>query len=230
MGTLTNMGIFANGRAVEYLLTKMFSDPLDEVKGLAKQMIKEVKPFIGNFVERLETEKGEKYIAYLQTHENNCKELTVKYIKQTSAKTAKKKVVLVDYDKEAEAKIVASILFPYSHTSYEQILKKTKKFSAKKLQTIIETYVKERQGRWHKVGKAFEEIYYTFEIVSDNGAYKDLERHRICSQYRQYFTTQLGYEVPKDITDAGFCKKYTKAMDLAGKTFDRINKQFPEQA
>jgi thymidylate synthase ThyX len=212
----------------------MYADPLLETQKLAKLIHQEVKPFIGNFVDRLESDKGTSYINYLIKTEGDINKISTEYSssknKKTDTSLNKKSVKMLDYDKEAEVKVAANIMFSHTNKAYDAVLKDVHKLSAKKLSKLIDTYVQNRQGRWHKVGKAFEETYYTFEIISDNGAYKDLQRHRICTQYRQLFTTQLGYEVPKEIIDAGYEKDYRKAMDTAAKTYDRVRNKFPEEA
>ncbi|MFZ5501900.1 MAG: FAD-dependent thymidylate synthase, partial [Candidatus Micrarchaeota archaeon] len=50
--TLTNMGFFGDGRAFEYLLTRMYGSGLAEVKGLAGSMQKELSSVIPSFVRR----------------------------------------------------------------------------------------------------------------------------------------------------------------------------------
>ena len=50
--TLTNVGIFGNGRFFQNLLTKMYSDPLTEMQMLAKNMHGELNHTILSFVKR----------------------------------------------------------------------------------------------------------------------------------------------------------------------------------
>jgi thymidylate synthase ThyX len=46
----------------------------------------------------------------------------------------------------------------------------------------------------------------------DIGAYRDLHRHRRCQQFRQAFTSELGYETPVAIGEAGLGEFYEAAM------------------
>lgn len=230
MATLTNMGFFANGRAVEYLLTNMYSSPLTEVKNFAKLIHNESKPFIGNFVERVETDLGDNYINYLKKHDETVKNLTDKLTKKKFSQDSAIKVTLFDSDKDAELKIAAAVLYPNSQLSYKELTDLAKKLSQKQLSSLFNDFVAGRLGRWHKVGKAFEDIYYTFEIVSDQGAYKDLQRHRMTSMTRQNFTTKHGYIVPQEIREAGLDKIYSEAMDMADALYCKIEKTLPYEA
>jgi thymidylate synthase ThyX len=49
----------------------------------------------------------------------------------------------------------------------------------------------------------------------DIGAYRDLHRHRRCTQIAQEFTTAHGFEMPGEITAADLAGRYTAAMDRA---------------
>lgn len=230
MGTLTNMGIFANGRAIEYMLTKMYADPLPEVKKLAKLIHDECKIIIENFVERIDSSKGEMYVNYLKEQRSKIKNITDEILSDDATFESKSTVKLIDYDKDALVKSVASILFPESNLSFEQIIKRVKKLSLRSQEKVIENYVNERKGRWHKIGRAFEQVYYSFEIISDLGVYKDLQRHRMQSQFKQNFTTEHGFEVPKDVKDAGFMSEYQKSMEIANLAYKKFKKKFPYRA
>ena len=43
----------------------------------------------------------------------------------------------------------------------------------------MRAYVGERENRRHKPGRAFERVDYRFDVLSDYGAFRDLQRHRL---------------------------------------------------
>jgi thymidylate synthase ThyX len=49
----------------------------------------------------------------------------------------------------------------------------------------------------------------------DIGAYRDLHRHRRCQQFRQEYSTALGFETPAALADAGLSEDYRILMDSA---------------
>lgn len=231
MGLLTNMGVFGNGRAFEYLITKMYAHEMPEVRGLGAKIHRELTPVIGSFLERLNSEKGRRYINYLSDSRKAIKNLTCSRADfKNFGKTGHSCVRLVQKETEAVVKAAASILYPDLSLSWEKLYTMIRKMPEKKLAEIIETYVEKREGRWHKVGRAFEEIYYGFEIISDLGVYKDLQRHRILTNFRQRFSTEHGFETPPDIIDAGLKKTYEGALKKADRTYRKIARTFPDQA
>jgi thymidylate synthase ThyX len=232
LSTLTNMGVFANGRAYEYMLTKMFSNQLTEVNEVAESMYQELDKVIHNFIERIKTEKGENYIHYLNSTQKLVEQNSFKLLKSIKEKVKNPScsVKLLDYEVDAENKLCASILFSSSDLSYKKLIQVSKKIGKKKRAELIKSYVQNRNGRWNKVGRAFEEPYYMFEIISDFGAYKDLERHRVLTQDKQLFTCNLGYDVPVEIKEAKFENEYRNAMDFASNSFNKISKDLPIEA
>jgi len=225
LATKTNIGVLANGRSVEYLLTRMYAQPLKELHIFAKDIHTESKKFIDNFVERVESDKGKEYIAYLKDTERDIEKVTDRY--NIQSKKGERYVRMVEYNPQGDKEAAANIVYAHTNTPYEEILKNMKDKDIKK---IIETYVKHRQGRWHKVGKSLETIYYTFEIMADFGAYKDLQRHRMLTLDRQLFTTEYGYEIPEDIKGAGKEKEYSETLDNAHKLYEKVKVKYPIEA
>ncbi len=227
LATLTNMGIFANGRAIEYCLTRLYADPLFEATEIGADMHVEVKKIMENFVERIDSEKGSQYIDYLKKTQNLLEKNGKKYVSKIKNEPGKTSVILLDYDRDALNKIITSILYTTIKGSYKDLKKHVLGLSVDNKNKILNDYVKLRGGRWHKVGKAFEETYYTFEIVSDIGAYKDLQRHRMTSIHKQLFGTELGYEIPEDVISAGYKKDYDNAMEASNMLYKKIKKSNP---
>ena len=68
---------------------------------------------------------------------------------------------------------------------------------------LLQAYVGDRRNRRHRPGRAFERTDYRFEIVSDYGAFRDLQRHRLLTIEWQPLGTALGYDVPEIVDEAG---------------------------
>ena len=44
---------------------------------------------------------------------------------------------------------------------------------------MLRAYVGERANRRHRPGRAFERTSYRFDVLTDYGAFRDLQRHRL---------------------------------------------------
>jgi thymidylate synthase ThyX len=56
---------------------------------------------------------------------------------------------------------------------------------------------------------------YVYDIVMDIGAYRDLHRHRRCQQFRQPYSTRLGFATPDAMADAGLLAMYQALLSHA---------------
>ena len=63
--------------------------------------------------------------------------------------------------------------------------------------------VGERANRRHRPGRGFEALRYRFEIVSDYGAFRDLQRHRMLTCQWQRLGPDLGAGVPDEVARGG---------------------------
>jgi len=104
------------------------------------------------------------------------------------------------------------------------------RLSAAERLEILRGYVGERASRFQRPGRAFEDAYYTFDLLADIGAYRDLHRHRILTQERQRYTTAHGYIVPPELVDAGLSGRYVAALDTAASTVEAIAGDLPAAA
>ncbi|MBW4640666.1 MAG: FAD-dependent thymidylate synthase [Gloeocapsa sp. UFS-A4-WI-NPMV-4B04] len=229
MATLTNVGLFGNGRAFEYMLVKLAASTHKEVRALGLSMQQELDQMIPSFVKRAKTDRGHQYARYLSTNRHHTELLTQELLGQL--KSASTSIVqLVEYDSAAENKIVAAILYPHTNLKFEQIKEYVTSLSTPAKVDIINTYIGERVSRFHRPGRAFEETYYTFDVLADLGAYRDLHRHRVLTQERQNYSVHHGYVVPQELEEARLVEPYKKALESAAETNDLISKDLPDAA
>ena len=229
--TLTNVGITGNGRAFEYLLTILGSSELREEQDLASKIKKELETTIKSFVKRADDKYGMAFKKYLRNLKSSSEMIAVREIKTRPA--AGKSVRLVDYEpeKNALAKIISGIMYEQSPgISYQDILRHVKKMPMQKQIKIIDEFVKLRTNRRHRPSRAFEAVYYTFDLCNNFGMFRDLHRHRALTLQRQLLTTDHGYDVPEELKILGIGDDFKDCMEGTRETFNMIQKKHPEQA
>jgi hypothetical protein len=92
------------------------------------------------------------------------------------------------------------------------------------------TYVGDRKNRRHRPGRAFERTDYRFELVTDYGAFRDLQRHRMLTIEWQPLTADLGYDVPEVIREAGLAERFEESLRRSADFYNDMRSQFPEQS
>ena len=152
------------------------------------------------------------------------------HIVPTAAAAANEPVTLIDYDRNAEEKIIAAILYSHVRHPLQELRQIVVRMSAEERRKILVEYFAKRRHRRDKPGRAFENVYYTFDILGNLGLYRDLHRHRILTQERQEFTTVHGYDTPPEIEEAGFKNDFDHCMNEAAGLYERIHKELPTEA
>ena len=228
--TLTNVGITGNGRAFEYLLTVLGSSELKEEQDLASKIKKELDTTIKSFVRRADDKYGKAFQKYLNDVKNKSKTIARNQIK--SNPTIGTIIKLVDHESEKDAinKIITGIIYEQSpSTSYQNILHLVKKIPNQNKIKMINEFAKLRKNRRHRPSRAFETVYYTFDLCNNFGMFRDFHRHRALTLERQLLTTDNGYNIPDEIKILGIEKDFKDCMDKTKETFDKIRKKYPEQ-
>lgn len=229
--TLTNMGIFGNGRFYETLIQKLNHHQLLEMQEIGKKSHTELSKVIPSFVRRAQVghRYQETFSGYHEKLNYIIKNFTAEHVsfKESSEKAA---VKLVDYDNQGLDKIIAALMFSKTNASFSDIKKIGKEISHEKKSQLIQEISDIRQNRRHKSPRALEHFEMTYEIVADFGVFRDLQRHRMLTQERQFLNCDLGYYVPDEIKGTEIEHDYREAMDSAKLAFDLIARDFPEEA
>lgn len=229
VATKTNLGLTGNGRAFEYLVYKLKASGLKEGLEYANMIQAELEKIIPAFLRRAKMDIGAGHINYLETRDSYIAKIGLDNAEKPNKKLTNSGVSLIDYEKDGEVKVAAALLYENTGMSFADCLKLAKKDSSV-LTDFIEKMIIERKHRTHKPPRAFEHTSYQFDILCDIGAYRDLQRHRILTQQRQPFTTNLGYITPPDIIEAGVADKYHKVFAEADKLYQKLVKVLPAQA
>jgi hypothetical protein len=90
--------------------------------------------------------------------------------------------------------------------------------------------VGERRNRRHRPGRGFEALRYRFEIVSDYGAFRDLQRHRMLTVQWQSLGPHLGAGVPDEVVAAGCGDDYRRALETSRAEWQRLHDAGLERA
>ena len=148
-----------------------------------------------------------------------------------SPRDAKEPVTLIDYDAQAEEKIIAAILYSHARQPLVQLREIAAKMSDERASArFSKSFLAKRRHRRDKLSRAFENVYYTFDILGNLGLYRDLHRHRILTQERQDFTTVHGYDTPPEIEEAGFKSEFDDCMKRAADLYEQIYADLPSEA
>lgn len=228
---LASLGMTANARVWEHAIVKLLSsaDPL------ARQIGEEVKSVLRGFAS-LDRDQALRYFplptllkyadpnqyladfapklsALSQAITKNYGLMPEEGAEPMGGATADNPVVCTFDDHLAEQRIAASLLSRYALIPMETALEIVGKDTP--LQNRIIKAALEDRGQHDTPPREFEHAWFQHEIVMDYGAWRDIQRHRICTQTNQPLGTDLGYDIPDEIGEIGKAKEFGEVMDQA---------------
>ncbi len=112
--------------------------------------------------------------------------------------------------KDTHSEIAATLLYPVTDRPFRELYELARSWSAARRNEAIDAALGSR--RRDELPRGFRGGPYVFDIVMDIGAYRDLHRHRRCQQFRQAYSSQLGYGTPAAIGEAGLGDVYSAVM------------------
>ena len=226
----SNVGIYGTGQAFEALLLRMRAHPLPESREYADLMLHELRKVIPSFLRRVDLpDRGGRWSEYLADTRSRTAEVVESLFGGTPVEPASE-VELVDFDPEAEDKLLAAICYSHSNLPEHQLLERVRALGTDERISLIRAYVGDRENRRHKPGRAFERSFYRFDVLSDYGAFRDMQRHRMLTIEWQRLTPNHGYTRPELVDEAGAAPVFDEAMERSAALYDALDPVHHEQA
>jgi thymidylate synthase ThyX len=226
LATNTSLGQIVSARSLETQVARLLSHPAAELRDLGIKLrdaatgpawsvsaaagrafaekIAEMDPALAKEAEVLldrELRSAPTLVKYAQPNE---------YLLQTQAELAQASgellnglplvgaplVDLVEPTETLEVELASTLLYSVSHHPYRQIRDLVAALPEARIGEIVELGLRHR-GRHDEALRAFQAgAALRFDILMDIGGFRDMHRHRRCTQIIQPFTTQHGYEIP----------------------------------
>ncbi|MHB8671348.1 MAG: FAD-dependent thymidylate synthase, partial [Acidimicrobiales bacterium] len=228
--SLSNVGISGTGQGYEALLLRMRAHPLPEARSYAELMLTELRKVIPSFLARVDREdRGGAWSGYLASTASATRELA-EQIFGDEVPEPRPAVTLADFDPDAEDKMLAAMLYPHVALPEDQVQARVRRMSTEERASLVASYVGQRANRRHKPGRALERTSYRFDILSDYGAFRDLQRHRMLTIEWQPLSTRHGCVVPDSVRDAGCAARFEETMSRSESLYEALSETFPEQA
>jgi thymidylate synthase ThyX len=222
--SLSHVGMFGSGQAYEQLLLRLYASPLPEARDYADMILAELKAVMPSFVARVERpERGGEWISYLSERsraaERWSRRLGLDRSRREEPAGPTVRLLSVEGDEEA---LLAALLFEAAGSSEEEARSAVRALPPDERATMLAELIGERRNRRHRPGRGFEALRYRFEVVSDYGAFRDLQRHRMLTVQWQTLGPELGAGVPEELDDAGVADLYREGLERSRAEHARI--------
>jgi thymidylate synthase ThyX len=249
LATNTSLGQIVNARTLESQVSRLLSDPHDEVRELGNKLRAAASGAAWNVhtaelaalqgeIEAVDARLGER-AAELLTREVKVAPTLVKYAAVNEyAVTTRRELAqaanelmagaaidpapvvdLVEREESLEVELATTLLYGACHFSYRQIRAQVAGLSEARREEIVDLGLRHR-GRHDELLREFAAgQWLRFDMLMDIGGFRDMHRHRRCTQILQPFTNAHGYDLPEFLEDAGLAAPYRRAMDAAHNSY-----------
>jgi thymidylate synthase ThyX len=219
--TQSNVGIYGTGQAFEALLLRMRAHPVAEVRTCADAMLVELRKVIPAFLARVDVpERGGRWSQYLADARSGTQSVSAEFTAVDPE--PREEVTLTDFDPEGETKLVASALYSSSNLPDDQLLAIARRMTTEDRLGVLRAYIGNRTNRRHRPGRAFERTGYRFDVLTDYGAFRDLQRHRLLTIEWQALTPGHGYVLPEALVEAGADADFRRVLEASADLYEAI--------
>jgi thymidylate synthase ThyX len=241
--SLSHVGVYASGQTYEQLVMHLLAHPLAEARAYGEMLLEELQKIIPSFVSRVPREdRGGRWIEYLRarreaadavaerlglTQHSPAAELAKSDTTEgadmdhrVSSMSAPSVQLLRAHGSEEE--LLAALLYESTATDEEHVLREVSALPPSVRAELLRELVGTRENRRHRPGRGLETLSYRFEIVSDYGAFRDLQRHRLLTCQWQRLSPDLGADVPHELVEAGLGGEYERALEVSRTEYERL--------
>lgn len=196
--TKSNIGIYASGQSYEHLLVKMYSMENEEVRMYADMMLEELRKIIPGFLKRVDIkDRGVEWSKYLK----NSRKIEIsldKLVDKASVLQRSNEVSLVDGENKINT-ILSGLVYENGNMDFNSLRSYMYETKVETKKAYLDNIFCQRKNRRHNPGRGLEHCSLTFEILSDYGAFRDLQRHRMLTMQWQKLTPIHGFIVPDEL-------------------------------
>jgi thymidylate synthase ThyX len=223
--SLSHMGIFATGQTYEQLVMHLLAHPLPEARHYGAMILEAVQAVMPSFVSRVQRpERGGEWIAYLARREQAAERWAARLglDRAPGDDGAGGPAVRLTHHDGDEDLLLAALLFEATGVDEPTTRAALAGLGAGERAELLSDLTGERANRRHRPGRGLEALRYRFEIVSDYGAFRDLQRHRMLTCQWQTLTPDLGAGVPEEVDAAGVGEDFRRALDVSRRAYERL--------
>jgi thymidylate synthase ThyX len=221
--SLSHMGLYATGQTYEQLILHLVGHPLPEARRYGELILEAIKAVMPSFVARVERpDRGGEWVTFLEQRRASAEKWASRLgLDRPEFGTDRPSVKLLHVDGD-EDDLLAALLFEASGSTDAATRAALRRLSPPERAQLLTDLIGDRRNRRHRPGRGFEALRYRFEIVSDYGGFRDLQRHRMLTVQWQGLTPDLGAGVPEEVAAAGQGEQYARALDASQAEYHRL--------
>jgi len=221
LATTSQLGMTVNARELEYMISRLASHPLEELRRFSSKLSKIAAKKAPSLV---------KYHSASEYFEQIARSGYEKVVATASpGRPGRKTVELVAHTEDGDIMLAAALLFAGGEIAFGKALDAARRMRVGELRKVIlgtMGMMKSHDG----VRREFETINMLFELAVSSSCYAQLKRHRMTTQIVQPYSTALGVSMPESVRKAGAAGIFHKAIGRSERVHAKLQKLDPRVA
>lgn len=223
LSTYTNLGMTANARAIEDVLSVLLSSKYPEVRSRAEDIKQEVRFSVPTLIKYA----GEK--EYITKTRGIFEEISDKMSTSASRNTPSEKVNLISWTGDtsenpqdfALKQIIKGTLFEYQDKEYKEISSYVESLTSEELSSLFEKTVK-HLDKYDNPAKTLNLINYEAEFIISEACWHQLLRHRKVNWIFGEPSIYNGITIPPRIEESGVVELLLEATEKSEDLFEKL--------
>jgi len=217
LSTMAQLGLTANAREVEYMISRLGSNPLVEVRELSRALsapARKVAPSLIRYPEPSD------YFRNRFVHRGGFNEVS----RDRETDSRESEVRLLSFTPESDNRLVAAIIFSAEDISMEKAVRTAEDMDFEQKGNLIRGTM--RHIRPHdSVWREFEHVHMLFELTVSASCFAQLKRHRMATLTPQPYSTRLGIKVPPSVERCGGGERFSETAGLSTRFFEKLSER-----
>ena len=222
--SLSHMGIYATGQAYEQLILHLMGHPLPEARAYGEMILDAIKAVMPSFVARVERPGARRRVGRLPRAPPRGRRALGRPPRARRASPRRGAAVgRAAARRRRRGRAARRAAVRGRRGGEERDARGGPRARRRRARARCSpTSSASARNRRHRPGRGFEALRYRFEVVSDYGAFRDLQRHRMLTVQWQGLTPDLGADVPEEVVAAGAGDLYAGALERSRAEYDRL--------
>lgn len=221
LATESQLGMTVNARELEYMISRMASHELAEIRELSRKLADiagEIAPSLVKYREPAD------YFRNMYRH-------PLKNINDAVEKIAQseEEVRLVSITPEGDDTIAAAIIFSSGNEPFSSVRERVRSMKSEDKKRIIMATLKDIRA-YDSVWREFEQVHALFELKVSASCFAQLKRHRMATLTAQHYDYGLGIKIPPSVERSGCADIFISSADRAAEIYKMISNSSAQAA
>ena len=204
----TKWGMVADARTLSDVITELLSHPLAEFRLVGERIKEQAETALPTLLAHAKPNE------FLRAQFEDLHDIAAQFGRSERIQgEGHPGIRLLSYDKDLDARLLASMVYEHSDLPYELLFEQTRAMDTGARKSLMDRLL-EKRGKRDPLPFSVEGADpFDFELLVDFGAYRDIGRHRKGYQQQQLLSTAHGYLVPPLFEEAGLAERFREVLD-----------------